>query len=283
MVMARSVSEIKKGMTDAFMANETVRDVYGLKVGDSFEEHFSVVSIESVLFYVVAVCCHVLEGLFDRHKAEVGDIAEGAVVASIPWYHKIALQYQHGDALVFDERTQGFGYAVEDEKKRVVKFAAVRDRERFVQILVAGEKNGRPEVIDDDVLTPFKEYMNVMKIAGVVLTVESLPADVMVIRAKVYVDPLVIDKNGICIADGDKPVIAAIDNYLRGIVYGGTFSKTKLVDAIQSVDGVTDVELLGCEYSSDGGNSFNVLAENRYNAVGGRIVSSGLENSLTYV
>lgn len=281
--MARSVSEIKKSMTDAFMADENVRERYGLVADDAFDDCFSSVSLESVLFYIVAMCCYVLEVLFDNHKAEVEKIATGAVVASVPWYHKMALQYQHGDGLVFDENTMSYSYKKEDNSKRVVRFVAVRDRERFVQILASGEKDGRPTVLDDDVLEGFKAYMNRVKVAGVILSIQSLPADMIKIKAKVYVDSLVIDRSGVCIADGSKPVVKAIDDYLIGILYGGTFNKTKLVDAIQRVEGVNDVELISCEYSSDGGASFKVLEVNGYNAVGGSFVSCGLENSLTYV
>lgn len=57
---------------------------------------------------------------------------------------------------------------------------------------------------------------------------------------------MVINASGIRLTDGSKPVLAAINDYLKGIEYGGKFNKTKLVDAIQRVEGVLDVELGEC-------------------------------------
>lgn len=279
--MARSINEIKKTMTDAFMADADIREKYGLPADATFDESFSSVSLENILFYIVAACCHVLEVFFDTHKSEVDAKISRAVVASVPWYHKLALQFQYGDSLVFDDTTQQFVYAAQDSKKQVVKYVAVRDRGTSIQMLVAGEKDSRPEPLSDDVLTAFKNYMNRVKIAGVVLAIRSLPSDTVSISATIYVDPLSIDRNGTRISDGSKPVETAIENYLKGILYGGTFNKTRLVDAIQSVEGVTDVELFSCSYSTDG-KSFKVISGNNYTAEGGSFVVSGLANTLRY-
>ena len=279
--MARSINEIKKTMTDAFMADADIREKYGLPADATFDESFSSVSLENILFYIVAACCHVLEVFFDTHKSEVDTKISRAVVASVPWYHKLALQFQYGDSLVFDDTTQQFVYAEQDSKKQVVKYVAVRDRGTSIQMLVAGEKDSRPEPLSDDVLTAFKNYMNRVKIAGVVLAIRSLPSDTVSISATIYVDPLSIDRNGTRISDGSKPVETAIENYLKSILYGGTFNKTKLVDAIQGVEGVTDVELFSCSYSTDG-KSFKEISGNNYTAEGGSFVVSGLENTLRY-
>jgi hypothetical protein len=279
--MARSINEIKKTMTDAFMADADIREKYGLPADATFDESFSSVSLENILFYIVAACCHVLEVFFDMHKSEVDAKISRAVVASVPWYHKLALQFQYGDSLVLDDTTQQFVYAAQDSKKQVVKYVAVRDRGTSIQMLVAGEKDSRPEPLSDDVLTAFKNYMNRVKIAGVVLAIRSLPSDTVSIAATIYVDPLSIDRNGTRISDGSKPVETAIENYLKSILYGGTFNKTKLVDAIQGVEGVTDVELFSCSYSTDG-KSFKVISGNNYTAEGGSFVVSGLANTLRY-
>ena len=69
--MARTIAEIKRTMTDAFMANATLREAYGLAEGDTFEGSFSAVSLENILFFIVAACCHVMEALFDRHRLDV--------------------------------------------------------------------------------------------------------------------------------------------------------------------------------------------------------------------
>lgn len=281
--MARSVSEIKKTMTDAFMADETIREKYGLSERDTFNGSFSNVSLESILFFIVAACYHVLELMFDRHRADVEDKIAKAVVASVPWYYKMALAFQYGDGLVLNENTQQFEYAKEDESKQVVKYAAVRDKGTSVQILVSGDENGNPVPLSNDVLTVFKQYMNRVKIAGVILNITSQASDHVVIRASITIDPLVINENGELLSDGSRPVEAAIKNHLKSIIYGGTFNKTKLVDAIQAVNGVVDVELKECGYKADGAASYTVLSGNNYIGNGGSYIPDDLTNSLVYV
>lgn len=281
--MARTVAEIKKQMTDAFMADATIREKYGLREGDTWSGSFSSVSLESIMFFIVAACCHVLEVVFEEYVKVVDDKVSMAVVASVPWYYKMAKAFQYGDSLVLNEDTQQYGYATIDEGKQVVKYAAVRDRGTSVQILVSGEKDGKPVALSNSVLTVFKEYMNRVKVAGVVLSIRSKNADKMVIMAKVYVDSLVINSDGTLISDGSKPVEEAINAYLANIVYGGTFNKTKLTNAILGVEGVSDVEIGECSYMEDGGTEYTVIKGNNYTALGGCFVSEGLSNSLIYV
>lgn len=281
--MARSVAEIKKTMTDAFMADATIREKYGLSVNDTFSSKFSSVSIENILFFIVAACCHVLEVLFDYHKADVEEKISMAVVASVPWYYKMALAFQYGDSLVLNERTQQYEYASIDESKLVVKYAAVRDKGTSVQILVSGDEGGNPVVLSNDVLTVFKQYMNRVKVAGVILNITSKESDNVTVTATITIDPLVLNENGELLSDGSKPVEEAITSYLKHIIYGGTFNKTKLVDVIQAVEGVVDVELKECKYKPANSSEWTVLSGNNYTGNSGSYIPVDLENSLTYV
>lgn len=281
--MARSVEEIKKSMTDAFMADATIREKYGLSVNDTFSSKFSSVSIENILFFIVAACCRVLEVLFDHHKADVEDKIAMAVVASVPWYYKMALAFQYGDSLVLNERTQQYEYATFDESKQVVKYAAVRDKGTSVQILVSGDNGGNPVPLSNDVLTVFKQYMNRVKVAGVILNITSKESDNVTVTATITIDPLVLNENGELLSDGSKPVEEAITSYLKHIIYGGTFNKTKLVDVIQAVEGVVDVELEECKYRPANSLEWTVLSGNNYTGNSGSYIPIDLANSLTYV
>lgn len=281
--MARSIQMIKKTMTDAFMSNPVIREKYKLAESETYEDAFSAVSLESILFFIVASCCHVLEVFFDKHKNEVNQTVSHAVVASLAWYHDMALKFQYGDALVYDSDTYQFRYPRQDTSKQFVKYVAVRDRGTSISILVSGEKNGLPVPLSDDIQTAFEEYMNRVKIAGVILSIKSLPADTIRINADIKIDPLIYRKDGTNISNGKKSVEDAINQYLKGIVYGGTFNKTKLVDAIQAVSGVVDVELMSCLYSSDQGKTFHSINGNNYTSVGGSFIAEGLTNTLNYV
>lgn len=281
--MARSVAEIKKTMTDAFMADATIREKYGLSVNDTFSSKFSSVSIENILFFIVAACCHVLEMIFDQHKRDVEDKIALAVVASVPWYYKMALAFQYGDSLVLNDRTWQYEYASIDESKQVVKYAAVRDKGTSVQILVSGDQGGSPVALSNDVLTVFKQYMNRVKVAGVILNITSKESDNVTVMATITIDPLVLNENGELLSDGSKPVEEAITSYLKHIIYGGTFNKTRLVDVIQAVEGVVDVELEECKYKPANSSEWTVLSGNNYTGNSGSYIPVDLENSLTYV
>ena len=280
--MARTVTEIKKEMTDKFMSDETLRTAYGIAGDATWDSTFSSVSIENIILYIVAVCAYTMEVLFDEFKQDVEDRIAQNIVPTIRWYHTQSVNFQYGDALIFDESTQSFRYASEDESKKVVKYCAVRDRGGSIQVLVSGDSDGKPSVLSNDVLTAFKSYMNSVKIAGVILDIRSLPADSIEITAQVEVDPQQITEEGLRISDGSYPIVDAVNAYLANIVYGGTFNKTKCVDAIQNVPGVTDVLLQQVRVKSSGG-SYTVLEGNNYTAVGGCFVSDNLNNTLSYV
>ena len=279
--MARTVAEIKKTMTDAFMADATIREKYGLKEGSTWNGSFSSVSLENIIFFIVAACCHVLESIFELYIKDVDEKISMAVVASVPWYYKMAKAFQYGDQLVLNETTQQYGYAIIDESKQVVKYAAVRDRGTSVQILVSGDKNGMPVALSNDVLTVFKQYMNRVKVAGVILGITSKRGDYLSIEANISVDPLVIDEEGYRLSDGTKPVESAIEEHLKNIKYGGTFNKTKLVNAILAVDGVEDVELGTCSYQIEGSLKWHNVSGNNYIGESGSYIPYFLSDSLT--
>lgn len=280
--MARSISEIKRTMTDAFMQDEAIRKAYDLSQDKTrFADCFSAVSLENLLFYIVAACHYVLESIFEKFTQDVEQKISRAVVASIPWYFDKAKAFQYGDALVLNPRTFGYEYAKVDSSKQRVKYVAVRDRGASIEMLVSEEQNGKPTPLSDDVLTAFKHYINAIKIAGVVINVRTRKADELSIAVKVVVDPLKINRQGVDIASSEKVVEHAIENYLADIVYGGTFNKTKLVDAIQRVDGVLDVVLGICKYKA--GDEFKEIAGNNYTAVGGSFIVVGLDKTIEYV
>nr|DAO10237.1 MAG TPA: secretion system protein [Caudoviricetes sp.] len=280
--MARSISEIKRTMTDAFMQDEAIRDAYGISPDKTrFADCFSAVSLENLLFYIVAACHYVLESIFEKFTQDVEQKISRAVVASIPWYFDKAKAFQYGDALVLNPRTFGYEYAKVDTSKQLVKYVAVRDRGASIEMLVSAEQDGKPTPLQDDFLTAFKHYINAIKIAGVVINVRTRKADELSIAVKVVVDPLKINRQGVDIASSEKVVEHAIENYLADIVYGGTFNKTKLVDAIQRVDGVVDVALGVCKYKA--GDEFKEIAGNNYTAVGGSFIAVGLDKTIEYV
>lgn len=283
--MARTIREIKAAMTQQFMTDPTIVEMYGFTEGAVFEDTFSAVSLESIWFSIVASAIYVLETLFDLFRADVDKKISGAVVASIPWYHKIALEFQYGDSLVFDEATQGFVYPVIDTTKQLVKFAACRDMGGGVYVLVSGtDSSGNPVALSQDVLAAFEAYLRERKPAGVLLSVNSLNPDLVRSVMTVQYDPQVLTPDGELITDPSvKPVEDAVNAYLKGIVYGGVLNKTKLVDAVQGARGVIDVVLTSVSVKPANGSSYEVVTGNNYRSVGGSFKSNNLTSGVTYV
>lgn len=279
--MARSTQEIKKTMTDAFMADPVIREKYGIREGERFDERFSVVSLESLLFFIVAAAHHALERLFDKLREDVQRQIDSSVVATIPWYHQQALSYQHGDSLVLDEKTLQWRYPVVHEAKRLIRYAAIKDLGGSIGVLVSKDKSGLPEPLTEDELRAFKAYMTSIKIAGVVLSVHSLPADRLSIQARVQLSPLVYLPSGVRLSDGKRPVEEAVRAYLKGITYGGVFNKTRLVDTIQAVEGVLDVELGAC-HATPHGSRERLISGNNYSARSGSFLAPELSHTISY-
>lgn len=283
--MARTIKQIKKLISDEFMASENIRKKYGLSESDTFENAFSAVSFESILFGIVASAIYILESLFDLFKSDVDSKISTAILSTIPWYHKIALEYQHGNPLVLDESTMQYVYETQDPDKQVVKFAACRDNLGYVAILAAGADNtGRPVKLPDDILTPFKQYMNDRKPAGIPIEIHSYDPDMIKIELTVQYDPLLFNADGSLISDPSSfPVEQAVTEYLYGIEYGGVMNKTKLVDAVQSVAGVRDVILGSVQVQSASDYEYVAVAGNNYKSFSGAFAPVNLRNTISYV
>ena len=283
--MARTIRQIKAAMTQQFMADPTIIERYGFEAGAAFDNTFSAVSLESIWFSIVAAAIYVLETLFDAFKEDVDAKISEAVVASIPWYHKISLEFQYGDSLVFDEQTQSFVYPVVDTTKQIVKYAACRDLGGMVYVLVSKDNgSGEPAPLSADELTAFDAYLRDRKPAGVLLQTQSLSPDQVQMVMSVQYNPQVISPDGQLIAaPGVYPVEDAINAYLAGIVYGGALNKTKLVDAVQAVAGVIDVSLTSVSVKTATASEFTPVSGNNYTSVGGSFVSNNLRSGISYV
>ena len=283
--MARTIKQIKKSMTDQFMADPVLREKYGLAANDTFDGSFSAVSFESILFGIVAAAIYTLEAIFDAFRREIDTKIADSVVASIPWYHKICLEYQHGDNLVLNESTSEYVYELIDDSKKLIKFAACRDKGGGVYILVAKMgADGYPEALSNDVLTAFREYISRRKPAGVITDVYSYNPDDITLSIRVQYNPILLNPDGSLISDPSVfPVEDAVNNYLASILYGGTFNRNKLIDAVQSAEGVKDLILGEVSAKAATAQSYSVVEGNNYTSVGGSFRSVNLRNTISYV
>jgi len=237
--MARTIQEIKNEMTSAFMADETLASKYGFAPKSSFEETFSIVSIESIFFFIIATCMWTLETLFDSHKKEIADLIESKKPHRLKWYRNKALAFQYGRAL--DEDADTYAEVVESEK--VVKYASAVEYQGRLYIKVA--KGGAvKEPLSLGEQGALIAYFSDIKDAGVVLEVVNKPADHFALDMDVYYDPMVFNAQGLRLDTGADTVRDTIKNYLQnGIPFNGEYRNVSLVDVLQQLYGVVIPEL----------------------------------------
>lgn len=222
--MARSIDEIKAEIATAFISQEVVRSAYGLDDNATFDKAFSPISIESVLFYIVASCIWVLECLFDRHTAEVETRIEALRPHTLRWYVSKTLEYMHNGKFVLTDGVVAADYydvsgltETEIEKKRIVKYAVATESNTQVFIKVAkSSANGRPTQLTPNELSGLEYYLSQIKDAGVAIKVLNEPADKMNVELVVLYDPSVLNAEYLTPDDADEEIrelkITSIDN-----------------------------------------------------------------------
>ena len=97
--MARTIAEIKKEMTDAYISNSIIRDIYGITGDADFDSVFSPVSIESTLFYIFAATAHVIEQMFDQFKTDVEERIDANIyrrcagIIAVRWLFSMVIRW----------------------------------------------------------------------------------------------------------------------------------------------------------------------------------------------
>lgn len=264
--MARTIEDIKKDMTDSFIENQAVISAYGLTAGKTFDEQFSRVSIESILFYVFAVALWSLEKLFDLHVSEVDSRIEQLEPHTLRWYVNKTKAFLYGHKLVADSDyydTSNLSEA-EIEEDRVVKYAVASESNTVVYIKVAGEKNGKPWPLTDSQIAALNSYINTIKDAGVSVQLRNEQADLMRISLVVYYDPTLLSADGVSLADGSTPVDDTVKSVITNLPFNGIYRNTDLLAALQALSGVEVVDISKVEAKPRNADSFTeVVGFNR--------------------
>ncbi|WP_059051250.1 hypothetical protein [Myroides odoratimimus] len=245
----RSRDEIKSQMTNEFMSNEEIITKYKLDQNKTFEQQFSKVSLEYLLFDFVAFGIWFLEGLFDLFKKDIDDVIAKSRVHTHKWYREKALAFMYGYSLNESDVYDTEGLSEEQIKKaKIVANAAAQ------KITVSGRGVLRIKVVKKEgvnmiplipvELQAFTAYMNLVADAGTYVQPTSDKGDDLKLKMDVYYDPLVLDTEGKRL-DGTQatPVPNAIENYLRSIEFNGEFIKSELEDVVKRIDGVLYINI----------------------------------------
>lgn len=243
--MARTIEEIKADMTANFVRQRAVRSAYGLDGQKTFDQQFSRVSIESILFYVFAAALWTLEKLFDLHTSEVEERIEQLEPHTLRWYVNKTKAFMYGHKLVADSDYYDTSNISDTdiEAAKVVKYAVATESNTVVYIKVAGEKDGKPCLLTDSQNAALNSYMNTIKDAGVSVQIRNEQADLMRISLVVYYDPTLLSADGTSQSSGGKPVDETVKSVITNLPFNGVYRNTDLLAALQALPGVEVVDI----------------------------------------
>lgn len=242
----RTIAEIKESMTQAFMQNEEAAKLWDFTVGDKWSTVMGRMSVENVLFYIVAVCYYVVESLMAMHKSEVEAIVATRMPHTAKWYRDKTLAFLYGKDLIdgTDEHATD-GMSEEDIKKsRVVKHAvAVEDMKSGVLVIkVAGEDgDGKRKPLTPDQCEHLKTYLGEVKDAGVRIEVINSTPSGFALEADVYYNAL-LDSDEV-----KEECKNVIKSYIENLEFNGILSRNGIEDVLRGVAGVEIVQLGGIE------------------------------------
>ena len=264
--MARSIAEIKADMTDRFIKEKAVISTYGLDSKKTFDQQFSRVSIESILFYVFAAAIWSLEKLFDLHSSEVDARIEQLEPHTLRWYVNKTKSFMYGQKLVPDSDYYDLrGLSDTDiEKARIVKYAVASESNTVVYIKVAREKDGKPCPLTQTQEAALKSYINTIKDAGVSVRLRNEEADLIKVSLVVYYDPTLLSPEGISLLDGSRPVFETVKSVITNLPFNGVYRNTDLLKALQALPGIDVVDINSVQVKPRTAPSWtNVVGYNR--------------------
>lgn len=271
----RTIEEIKKEMTDAVLANETLCTAFGLDANEEWDGQVSAVSILNLIIYIVAMAARTVEWLHDQFRAEVEARIAAAFPGTVSWYWNKIMQFQYGYEL-----NENAVYGETDTDAQIVKHCAVFEVDNGIVVKVNKGTRTYDQLTQTE-LAALKEYVRQIKFAGTVAYVYSFNPDELDLEINIWRDPMVLDEDMNRIVDGEPVITNAIIDYLNGIAYGGVLNKTKLIDAIQAVEGVIDVTIDDAasyviDYATDQftgtEHSFADFVNNSFRSVGGHFL-----------
>lgn len=227
--MARQISEIKQELMDAKASVAALDNLTST----------SQVSIFGNIFYVTAVEISILEQLIDAYIANIESIINEQAIGSTAWLRAKILEFQYGDYINLDTTTFAISYPTIDETKKIITRCSVKEAGNLI-VNAKVAKSDPPEALTGGEVSALQGYIDVIKPAGTQINIVSLAPDKLYIAGNIYY-------NGQYSAVIQDNVEAAITTYMANLSsatnFNGSVKISSLIDAIQAVEGVTDVNL----------------------------------------
>lgn len=237
----RSINDIKFEITKTWMENPVMAERYGFQVGDSFESHFGVASIENVLFFVMASCVWTMERLIGEHRTEVNEQIDSLTPHRPKWYRNKILEFMADKVLMADTDEYDLEGMSDNEiaAARVVKHAvAVESRDSsLLTIKVAGEENGARAPLSNEHARQLRAYIAEIKDAGVRALLINSHADKFDCEVDIYYNPMLNPERV------EEMCRESLKNYIENLPFNGEYTNMALTDSLQNVEGVKIAEI----------------------------------------
>jgi hypothetical protein len=243
--MARSTADIQ---------NEIISTVQSDDVLNTELTSTSKTAVWRLTTYVVAFVIGTVERMFDALVILINDLISRLKPHTLRWYAEKAKAFQYGFNLLPDsDQFNNTGYNdAQIEASKIVDYAAVVEQlsangRTVLRLKLATESGADLAPLSTAQVNAFKSYMSRIKDAGVPLIIDSLPADKLKQKWRIFYDPLILTSDGNRV-DGtaNDVVLTAIKEYLKNLPFNGTFVNTYHIDAVQKVDGVVNAVLDEC-------------------------------------
>lgn len=202
--------------------------------------------------------CQTQDMLLDQHTADVAaDIAANRA-GTLSWYVKIAKEFRYGQQARPDEYGDFYKGQTYTASSNIVKLVAVRTsgeaNKDLVMKVMKQDSAGVASPLTSDELNAFKTYLELAKIAGVKMDVDSLAINEVKFSVHIYHDRQVIDDFGRSLTDQTKyPLKDAAKAYALSLPAGGSFFVNAFVDYLLDQPGVVNVRLVTPEYKNGSG------------------------------
>lgn len=262
--MAREIKEIKKQITENYITNATVVARYKLDPVKTFEQQFSKVSIENLLFDTIAFSIWFFEKILDKNRTDIaGEIAKSRI-HNQKWYREKALAFMFGHTLL-ESDVYDFSNMKEEQiqQAKIIANAAPVKMQGYLRMKVVKRVGEELAPLSLTELNAFESYMNTVTDAGTYVIPTTNVADDLKLHLDIYYNEMILAQDGSYL-DGtaQTPVLDCINEYLKSLRFNGAFVETKLMDEIQTIKGISMVKIVGAwskygTYSYDSINNPN--------------------------
>jgi hypothetical protein len=218
----------------------------------------SKVAVWRLWLWIFAVGSWLVETLFDRHSSHINEVIDQRRPHTVRWYADQSKKFQYGYEMTWDDNQ--YQYANDAPDARIVKYAAASERGGRVMLKVAKDVGGSKAPLTSQEKAAFELFWSKWKDAGVRMEIVSLPADKLKINIRIVRDRLVLDAQNNLLRDPSvNPIKKAIEDFGSSLEFDGILRLSKLVDFIQSAEGVVDVQLNSAYHRADNSNNWTTV------------------------